>query len=350
MANLSILTIMAIFIIAAIVTWMAGVYLAKATDTLDSRYNLGDALGGLILLGIAGSLPEIAVVSSAARAGHFDVITGNLIGGLSIQTLVIIIFDYATKKNKPLSYLAGSLLMSLETFFAIALTALAIIGMFLPQKFSLHGIHPFSIVIVAAWFLGLAIINRERKKQRFNATLSVADAGRTHTERRKVENHPFYANKSNLYVLCLFVLAAIATLIAGFFLERTGTAIAVHFNIGSGIFAATVIALVTSLPEISTGLESIFIGDNQLAISDIMGGNAFMLALFLFADIAAQKPILSLSSHGDLVMAILGLVMMAVYGISFLRRSPKRFFRLGIDSILEIFLYGLGIYALTLIK
>lgn len=34
-----------------------GVNLAKATDLLDERYGLGEALGGMILLSVAGSLP-----------------------------------------------------------------------------------------------------------------------------------------------------------------------------------------------------------------------------------------------------------------------------------------------------
>jgi hypothetical protein len=36
---------------------VARVNLAKATDLPDERYGLGEALGGMILLSIAGSLP-----------------------------------------------------------------------------------------------------------------------------------------------------------------------------------------------------------------------------------------------------------------------------------------------------
>jgi hypothetical protein len=36
---------------------LVGVNLAKATDLLDERYGLGEALGGMILLSVAGSLP-----------------------------------------------------------------------------------------------------------------------------------------------------------------------------------------------------------------------------------------------------------------------------------------------------
>ena len=37
--------------------WVARVNLAKATDLLDERYGLSEALGGMILLSIAGSPP-----------------------------------------------------------------------------------------------------------------------------------------------------------------------------------------------------------------------------------------------------------------------------------------------------
>ena len=39
-----------VFAVAAAVTWIAGVQLSKATDAIDRRYGLGEALGGVILL------------------------------------------------------------------------------------------------------------------------------------------------------------------------------------------------------------------------------------------------------------------------------------------------------------
>ena len=52
----------AMFVGSGAITWAAGIALTKTTDTLDHRFKIGDAIGGLVLLGIAGSLPEIAVV------------------------------------------------------------------------------------------------------------------------------------------------------------------------------------------------------------------------------------------------------------------------------------------------
>jgi cation:H+ antiporter len=348
MDNLSLFSLIIIFLAAAAITWWAGIALTKTTDTLDTRFKLGDALGGLILLGISGSLPELAITVSAAYKGHIPIIIGTLLGGLALQTLILIIFDFFIKGRRPLSYLAGSINMSIETAFAIILTILALLATFIPRQYAFFNMNPLSIVIVIAWVGGLYLINKFRKIARFNE-VSVPDAapGRKHHERRAVENHPFYANKKNGHVILIFLAACIATLIAGVVLEESGSALAAQLGIGSGLFAATVLALVSALPEISTGLESIFIGDNQLAISDIMGGNAFMLTIFLLADIIAQKPVLSYTGKSDLLFAILAIGMMAVYAVSFIKKLKNRYFRLGLDSITELILYALGIVVLS---
>jgi cation:H+ antiporter len=44
--NLSTLALVGIFLGGAIATWIAGIYLSRATDALDFRWKLGDALGG----------------------------------------------------------------------------------------------------------------------------------------------------------------------------------------------------------------------------------------------------------------------------------------------------------------
>lgn len=347
MNNLSIISLLVLFIIAGGVTWLAGISLTKTTSTLDTRFKLGDALGGLIILGVSGSLPEIAIVASAAKAGHYPVIIGTLLGGIAMQTLIIVIFDFFVRGKKPLSYQAGSVILSMETAFAIILTVLALLATLIPAEHTFFNLNPMSLPIVIAWALGLFVIDKSRKNIRLNQTAEEANPGRHHHERHAVYNHPFYANKKNWYIILIFIAACLVTLIAGVVLEEAGSALALKLNIGSGLFAATAIALFSSLPEISTGLESIFIGDNHLAISDIMGGNAFMLTIFFLADIIAQKPILSYAGRLDVLFAVLGIAMMAVYAISFVRRLKKRYFRLGLDSIIEIILYVSGVIILS---
>ena len=78
---------------ASVATWGAGIELSKSTDELDRRLGIGDALGGMVLLAIAGSLPELAITVSAAASGHLDLAAGNLIGGIATATMVLVLCD-----------------------------------------------------------------------------------------------------------------------------------------------------------------------------------------------------------------------------------------------------------------
>ncbi|MCX6809967.1 MAG: sodium:calcium antiporter [Candidatus Berkelbacteria bacterium] len=336
-----------LFLFAGLIIWIAGIELAKTTDTLDSRFKLGDALGGLILLGIATTLPEIAILIAASLSGQYTIILGNLIGGISVQTLAIVIFDFTLKGKRPLSYLAGSKILCFEAIFVIFMTLVSIFGMRLPRNLNFHYFSPISVILIVAWVGGLYLLNRARKRSELYQAEKDAQPGRMHHERRSQENHVFYAKKKTSYVIWIFALASLATLIAGVMLEKTGSSVANHFGIGAGLFAGTIMALVTALPEISTGIESILIKDNQLAISDIFGGNSLMPALFIVADLISKKPILPISQKSDIVFAVLGVALTLVYAISLVVKPKKRYFRLGADSIVVIIIYAIGLFVLS---
>ena len=98
-----------IFLACAAGIWVAGVELADTTDVLSERLHLGSALGGVVLA-IATNLPEIAITASAALARQVDVAVGNILGGIAIQTVVLVVLDAAgVRPRKPLTYLAASL-------------------------------------------------------------------------------------------------------------------------------------------------------------------------------------------------------------------------------------------------
>jgi len=346
MENFSLFLLIAIFLGAGAITWFAGVVLAKTTDTLDTRYKLGDALGGMILLGITGSLPEITIAITAAIHGNVSIVTGSILGSIAIKTLVIAIFDFASKK-KPLSFLASSPIIIIETIFALTISLVALLGTAIAPAKSISNISPFSLLIGAIWIAGLYIVLRSRKNHKLYETANDEDPGRKHSERRASENHPFYAKKTNLFVIGMFLLAGIATLIAGVLLEETGVLVAQSIGMSSGLFAATIIALVCTLPEISAGVESVIIGDYQLAISDIMGGISFLMVAFIICDIIMKKPVLSFAGNSDVVLASAGVVMVTIYTTSFLLRLKKQFFRLGADSILQVIVYLVAVYLST---
>src|SRR4051794_34085093 len=113
--SLSLPVLLLMFAVAAGVVWVAGIKLSDTTDILSSCLGLGEALGGLILLALATNLPEIAITVSAAWNGTLGIAIGNILGGIAVQTVVLVLLDICGSQEPfPLTYRVGSLIPVLE--------------------------------------------------------------------------------------------------------------------------------------------------------------------------------------------------------------------------------------------
>jgi cation:H+ antiporter len=340
-----------IFLVGAAATWMAGILLSKTTDALDSRLGLGDDLGGLILLSIAGSLPELAITISAAASGNLGLAAGNLIGGIAIQTMVLLLCDYAVGPSRPLTYLVGRLTPVLEVLLVVILVGGVAMGSLLKDSTAIAGrISPASLGIVIVWLLGIYVINRASHDPRWSVTMPGSRPGRRRHERRQPEQqHPF-APSSTARVAMLFGLASAVTLAAGVALEESGNELANRLNVNGVVFGATVLAFATALPEISSGIAAVRLGDHALAMGDILGGNAFQVCLFLVADLVAGTPVLPSAGNQNAWLGALGVGLTAIYGFGVIIRPMRCRFRLGPDSLLALALFALGITGLFFVR
>ena len=336
------------FIIFGLITWVAGIWLTRTTDAIDSKYKLGSAFGGILILGIVTSLPEIAVVITAALQKNYGIIIGTLIGGIAIQTAVMAIFDFKSGAQRALSFSAASLTLVLEASFVVLVTVASLMAIQTPATIPHTSVSLMSVLIVTLWLVGLWIVFKARTGLPWKAEALAGMPGRKHHERRETINHPALRTASMSKVFGILFLASIATLIAGYGLATTGNNIASVYHINSGLFAATFIALAGALPNISSGLASIKIGDYSLAMSDIFGGNAFMPALFVICDLITGNAVLRNASSNDIWFAALGILLTTIYAISLIVRPSRVYFRLGIDSIFVVLLYVGGVAFLML--
>src|SRR5919202_5729455 len=152
MSGLPLLVLVLIFAGAAGAIWLAGIQLSNQTDVLSTRLHLGSALGGLILLALATNLPEIAIVSSAAVSGSVGVAVGNILGGIAIQTVVLVILDAAGVRGaRPLTYRAASLVLVLEGLAVMAVLAIVVAGSQLPSDVIIWRVTPESVLIAVLW-------------------------------------------------------------------------------------------------------------------------------------------------------------------------------------------------------
>jgi cation:H+ antiporter len=326
------------------VVWLAGIQLSKQTDVLDARLHLGSALGGLILLAIATNLPEIAITVSAALSGNLGVAVGNILGGIAIQTVVLVVLDaFGTGGGEPLMYRAASLTLVVEAVTVVGVLAVVIAGSQMPPGLVAFRLTPAAVLIAVVWIAGLLAVRRAQKG------LPWHERGDAPGGQDKPKGHSKHAGNgrpgpktSTGRSALVFLIAAAATLAAGVVLERSGDQIAGRVGLSGVLFGATVLALATSLPEISTGLASVKQGDYKLAVSDIFGGNAFLPVLFLPAVIISGRPVLPQAHNTDIYLTALAILLTLVYVVSLIFRPRRRIAHMGVDSFAVLVLYLLG--------
>lgn len=321
-----------IFVAAAAVVWIAGTHLSDATEVLSRHLGLGEALGGMILLAVVTNLPEIAIVVSASLRGQVDVAVGNVLGGIAIQTVVLAVLDcFGLGRRGGLTRMANSPQLAMEGALVVLLLALAIVGHHLPASLMYGRMTPAGLLILGFWVFGLYAISRMR---------SGDDSA---TSKGSTKSAP---SGSVGRAAVVFGVCAAATLGAGVLLEVSGERAASTLGMSGMVFGATVLAAATSLPEISTGLESIRLKDYRMAVSDIFGGNAFLMMLLLLATLLSGKAVLPAASPADLYLTALAIVLTTIYLGGLVAPSRFQCLRMGLDSLLVVALYLLGVVGL----
>ncbi|MEA2426129.1 MAG: cation:H+ antiporter [Thermoleophilaceae bacterium] len=348
MGSLGTLPLVAIFAASAAVIWVAGVTLSTATEAIDTRLKLGSAIGGLLLLSIATNLPELAITIAAAVKGNLDIAVGNILGGIAIQTVVLAGLDAASGEERPLTFLVGSLLLVLEGVLVVVVLVAAMMATQLPVTTNVAGVSPGTVVVVAFWLGGLWIVYKARNGVPWHIEAEGARPGRTHAQRRQSVPKP-HRNHTFAHVLLVFTAAALATLVAGFTIEQSGDVLAGRVGLSGAVFGATLLAGATALPQLSSGIQAVKVGDYRLAMSDIFGGNAVLPPMLIFADLIAGSPALPAAHRTDIWIAGLGIVLTGVYIVGIIMRPQAKRWRMGPDSLAAIALYAVGIGGLLLV-
>ncbi|MCX6231242.1 MAG: sodium:calcium antiporter [Bacteroidetes bacterium] len=351
--TLSMPLLILIFGVSVIVIWFSGIKLSKTADILTTHFGLGEALGGMILLAIVTNLPEIAITVSAALNNNLELAIGNILGGIAIQTVVLVVLDvFGLGKKDPLTYRAASLILVLEGLMVITVLTLVVLGNQLKPTIIYHGISPVEIVILIVWIAGIYMIGKARTSLPWHKLGDLPDTQKEKRGHSKVKKFDLAMQKGTTIpsVILVFTVCSLLTLLAGVALEITGEAIAKNIGMTGVLFGATILAAATALPEVSTGLASMKLKDYQMAVSDIFGGNAFLPVLFILATYLSGKSALPLAQNTDIYLTALGVLLTIIYIWGLMFRPRKQIFWMGIDSLIVVIIYLVGLLGLFAIS
>jgi cation:H+ antiporter len=349
MESLSLPFLLLIFAACAAAVWFAGIRLSDITDILATRFGFGEAFGGLIVLALVTNLPEIAITVSAALHHNLELAIGNILGGIAIQTVVLVVLDeFGLGKSDPLTYRAASLVLVLEGLMVITVLTLVVIGNQLNASVIYFGVSPVDATIAVVWIVGIYLIGKARTDLPWHeqgAAPGSQEERRGHSVKKKFEA----ATKQGLRtprLIAVFVFCCLVTLVAGVGLEVSGEGIAQQIGMTGVLFGATVLAAATALPEVSTGLASMKLQDYQMAMGDIFGGNAFLPVLFLVATTLSGKSVLPQAQRTDIYLTALAVLLTVIYICGLIFRPRKQILRMGVDSLMVLLVYSLGLLGL----
>ncbi|MEP7090933.1 MAG: sodium/calcium exchanger protein, partial [Nocardioidaceae bacterium] len=244
---------------------------------------------------------------------------------------------------KPLTYRAASLTLVLEALVVVAVLAVVVAGSQLSPRLVVLRLTPDVVLITALWVSGLWLVQRAGHGLPWHKGGEAPDASphppgpRVRTKddgsRSSGSSGSGRPRRSTTTTTLLFAGSAAVTLVAGVVLERAGEAAASRIGMSGVLFGATVLALATSLPEISTGLQAVRQGDDNLAVSDIFGGNAFLPVLFLVATVITGEAVLPALTGRDIYLTAFEALLTLVYAVGSVFRPQRRVLGMGPDSL-----------------
>ncbi len=256
----------ALVLAGGIVCLLAGGHaLVSGAVTIASRLGVSTLIVGLTIVAMGTSMPELAFNVIAAWSGHSDLSFGNIVGSNITNIGLVLGFTVVVT---PL--VVHSRVVSKELPWLVVVTIVAGLVTLLPftekPGFGLWS----GCVMLALFGMFLATWYRMGRADRTDAM--VKGLG----EEAEAETH---GSMKGAIVRIMTGLVALA--VGGNLAEDGAVGLARAMGLSEALIGLTIVALATSLPELSTALIAVRRGHHDLAVGNIVGSNLFNLLLVL---------------------------------------------------------------------
>ncbi|NIT04189.1 hypothetical protein GTO10_04685 [Candidatus Saccharibacteria bacterium] len=271
----------AILIASAAVLARASVFLIEKLTVIAVKLKVSEYLVGFILMAIATSLPELVVGFLAALSGNPTLSLGNVVGSnIANMTLVL---GLAT-------LIAGGLRIQVQVrnqeIFYMDLIALVPLVMLIDGKLTrTEG-------LILLFFFALYIYNLITQSREYHK------AARDHRTKRSL-----------IAELGLFVLGMLILLGSANFLVRSGEDLALGLGIPSILIGVFIVALATSLPELSSSITAARERKGAIVMGNILGSTVTNSTLVLgitalIHPITLERPDILITSAVALIVTL----------------------------------------------
>ncbi len=318
-----------IFLGSAAVIVLAALQLAKYGDAIAQRTRLGGMFVGTLLMAGATSLPELLTGINSLSQGVPNLAAGNQLGSNMFNMFVLAVLDLLFRQARILRRVAmrhaltaslGALLIGMASFFILA-------GV--DARIGWVGVD--SLLLVAVYVGGVRLIQS-----------GIPGPAHEMAPEAELEGVP-----SLRHALIGFFAAAGVLIAVTPQLVHSSAEIAELTGLGTGFVGATLVAMVTSLPELATTIAAARIGAFDLAIGNLFGSNAFnVVALALTDFFYLPGRLLGAIDPAFALVALLGLILTSLALIGNLARVERRLLFIEIDAAIIFLVYLAGMWFL----
>lgn len=316
------------FLISAGLITLAAMQLAKSGDIIANRTRMGGMIIGIVLLAGATSLPELLTTISAIFQGVPNLAAGNLLGSNMLNMFLLAVLDMVNYKRRLLR--KAALRHALSGSLATLLIGMVVFFILADINIKIGWVGGDSILLILAYLVAVNLLRGQSRHLGAPAAIQVPD------------NYP-----SLRQGMIGFVLAAAALTVITPWMVNSSSRIADLTGLGATFIGTTLVALVTSLPELVTTLAAAKLGADDMAIGNLFGSNMFnMFALGLTDLFYLQGRFLSVIDPAFLLVGMLGLLMTGMGLIGNLARLERRLFIIEMDALALILVYLSGLWFL----
>ena len=323
------------FALSGIAIMIAGTKLSHYGDRIAEHSGLGRLWIGVVLLAAATSLPEMLTAVSAVLIDAPNLAVGDLFGAGLGNMLTLALIDLAHRQKRVWQQTA--LDQTLIASLAVIMTGLA--GLLIIVRHSVSSFHVGigTVAIALIYLFGMRVVFRQESMRRRAEQLQRV------VEKEEAALHRPVRTGSLKQAGLGFAGATVGILIAAPLLADSALGIAVETGISSTFVGTSLVAIVTSLPEMVTTFAAVRLGAFDLAVGNLFGSNAFNMAILFVADLAYRNgPLLAAVDSTHAVTAFVSILLMTVGIMGIMYRAEKRFLFIEPDSALMIAGYLLG--------
>ncbi len=317
------------FVITAILIVLAANQLAKHGDIIAVRTRLGGMFIGVLLLAGATSLPEVLTSVSSLNQNTPDLAAGNLLGSNAFNMLLLAVVDILYRKQRILR--KAVLKHALTGSLAVFMIGLVVFFILADIDLKIGWIGVDSLIILAVYVVAVRLIQGNSSPASTNDVEEDIPVGFSSLRRGIIG----------------FLLAAGSLVFITPIMVQSANEIAIITGLGTTFVGTTLVALVTSLPELVTVIAAIKIGANDMAIGNLFGSNMFnMFAIGLTDIFYGQGRFLAVIDPSFLLVGMVGLIMTGMGLIGNLAKLERRFWFIEIDALALFVFYIASLWLL----